>query len=83
MEGGDAAMPRLRTHLLVTHVPVGPFSIAHHFPHHYSKAPDVTGRGMFSMGNDFRGCPAKHPTWALRDRVKSTNSENPSISHLS
>lgn len=55
-------MLRSSAYLLVTHVPVGPFSIAHHFPHKYPKAPDITRDGMLSMCNDLRGCPAKQTT---------------------
>lgn len=66
-DGGVAsAMSRSRAHLLIAHVPVGPFSITHHFPHHYPKAPDITGCCMLSMCNDLWGCPAKQTTWALR-----------------
>lgn len=79
---GESAMPRSRAHLLVTHVPVGPLSITHHFPHHYPEAPDITGGGMFSVGNDFWGCPAKHTTWALRGGVRSNSSSNYSRGHI-
>lgn len=65
-------MSRSRAHLLVTHVPVGPFAVTHHFPHHYPKAPDVTRCRMFSMCDDLWGCPAKHTTWALGVRLKVT-----------
>lgn len=78
--GVEAAMPRSRAHLLVTHVPVGPFSITHHFPHHDPKAPDITGCRMFSMFDDLRGCPAKHG--GLRGRVEGTNSDNHSNGHM-
>ena len=76
--GGELAVSRSRAHLLVTHVPVGPFSVTHHFPHHYPKAPDVTGCCMFPVCNDLWGCPAKHTTWALRGGVESNNSNNQS-----
>lgn len=68
-------MSRSRAHLRVTHVPVGPFSVTHHFPHHYSKAPDVTRCRMFSMCNDLWGRPAEHTTRALRGAVKRNNSD--------
>lgn len=79
---GESAMSRSRAHLLVTHVPVGPLSITHHFPHHYPEAPDVTAGGMFPVGNDFWGCPAKHTTWALRGGVRSNSSSNYSRGHI-
>lgn len=68
----------VKAHLLVTHVPVGPFSITHHFPHHDPKAPNITGRCIFPVCNDLWGCPAKHTTWALRGGVESGNSSHQS-----
>lgn len=68
-------MSRSRAHLRVAHVPVGPFSVTHYFPHHYSKAPDVTRCRMFSMCNDLWGRPAEHTTRALRGAVMRNNSD--------
>lgn len=76
--GGESSLSRSRAHLLVTHVPVGPLSITHHFPHHYPEAPDITGCCMFPVCDDLWSRPAEHTTWALRDKVESNNSNNQS-----
>lgn len=73
IRGEDRQCLRSRAHLLVTHVPVGPFPVTHHFPHHDPKAPDVTRCRVFSVGNDLWGCPAKHTTRALRGAVKGND----------
>lgn len=49
-------------HLLLTHVPVGPLPVAHHFPHQDPEAPDITGCSIFPVCDDLWGCPAKQGT---------------------
>lgn len=46
------------THVLVVHVPVGPFPVRNHLPHDYSVAPYVAGCGELPVGDGLWSRPS-------------------------
>lgn len=46
------------THVLVVHVPVGPFPVGNHLPHDYSIAPHVAGCGELPVGDGLWSRPS-------------------------
>lgn len=63
-----------RTHILVGHVPVGPLSVGHDFPHDDAEAPDVAGRAEVVIPDGFGGRPQHQALPPLQGRGEMTHS---------
>lgn len=70
------------TYILVGHVPVGPLSKWHHFPHNNAVAPHITGWGELSV-SDGLWCSPPHWDLPTLRKEKGTNGAESEMTEMS